>query len=186
MPVPQSDSFDYAASLAACAGGDRLALQQLYQHEGSRLLGVAKRIVRDHALAEDIVHDAFLNICTRAASFDATRGSARGWMYSITRHLALNFMRNQAKHVQPSADNEVIVEAALSAANPQEDTDALVQAGQLDACLEQLEAARRACIVHAYVDGYSHAEISAKLDTPLGTVKAWIKRSLAALRECMG
>ncbi|MGO1269013.1 MAG: sigma factor-like helix-turn-helix DNA-binding protein, partial [Pseudomonas bubulae] len=53
-------------------------------------------------------------------------------------------------------------------------------------CLEQLDPARRSCIVHAYVDGYTHAEIANKLDTPLGTVKAWIKRSLSALRECMG
>jgi RNA polymerase sigma-70 factor (ECF subfamily) len=53
-------------------------------------------------------------------------------------------------------------------------------------CLEQLQPERRQCILHAYVDGYSHGEISQKTGTPLGTVKAWIKRSLAALRECMG
>ena len=52
-------------------------------------------------------------------------------------------------------------------------------------CLEQLDPTRRACILHAYVDGFSHSEIARKLDTPLGTVKAWIKRSLVALRECM-
>ena len=51
---------------------------------------------------------------------------------------------------------------------------------------EQLEPVRRNCILHAYVDGLSHNEIARRLEAPLGTVKAWIKRSLAALRECMG
>ena len=59
-------------------------------------------------------------------------------------------------------------------------------AGRLGPCLEQLEPVRRNCILHAYVDGLSHGEIARRLEAPLGTVKAWIKRSLAALRECMG
>jgi RNA polymerase sigma-70 factor (ECF subfamily) len=54
----------------------------LYEQESARLLGVAKRIARDNTLAEDIVHDAFINIWTRAASFDPARGSARGWIFS--------------------------------------------------------------------------------------------------------
>ena len=52
-------------------------------------------------------------------------------------------------------------------------------------CLEQLEPVRRNCVLHAYVDGLSHAQIAIRLGAPLGTVKAWIKRSLLALRECM-
>ena len=88
-------------------------MQALYDQEGARLLGVARRIVRDDSLA--------------------AHGSAR-----------------------------------------------------IHQCLEQLEPARRRCILHAYVDGCTHAEIAALLGAPLGTVKAWIKRSLASLRECMG
>ena len=60
MPLPES-VFDYEARLAACARGERLALRDLYVQEGPRLLGVAKRLVRDTALAEDIVHEAFIS-----------------------------------------------------------------------------------------------------------------------------
>ena len=63
--------------------------------------------------------------------------------------------------------------------------DYQAHSARIYSCLEQLDPARRNCILHAYVDGYSHSEIAHKLGTPLGTVKAWIKRSLAALRECM-
>lgn len=178
MSLPEADPFDYQASLDACARGDLHALKRLYEHEGGRLLGVVKRIVRDHALAEDIVHDAFLKVWAAAGSFDATRGTARGWIYSIARHLALNFVRDHAREMPPTSATELQAEPDAA--------DTLMHAGRLDGCLQQLEPERRECIVQAYVEGYSHAEIAHRLGTPLGTVKAWIKRSLTALRECMG
>lgn len=170
--------FDHEAHLAACARGDRQALQRLYQEEGARLLGVARRLLKDTALAEDVVHDAFIRIWTRAATFDPARGSARGWMFSITRHLALDFLRRHERDV-PLGDEGDVQDYGDQADGP-------LRSGRMGNCLEQLEPARRVCLLHAYVDGLSHAEIARKLDTPLGTVKAWVKRSLAALRECMG
>ncbi len=187
--MPDSSSeFDYEAAVKACAAGRRDALHQLYEQEGARLLGVAQRIVRDISLAEDIVHDAYLNIWSRAAGFDASRGSARGWIYSITRHLALNAVRDGARDIDVSEDNAVAIDAQLSVAAWREDTETFAwqtSTGRMNICLEQLEPERRHCILHAYVDGLSHSEIAQKLGAPLGTVKAWIKRSLRALRECL-
>lgn len=174
MPEP---FFDYEAHLAACGRGERQALQDLYVQESPRLLGVAKRLVGDTALAEDIVHDAFIKIWSAAKGFDPARGSARGWMFSITRHLALNIIRDHRRETPMTEDSEFALH------DPSESLD---HAGRIHRCLEQLEPERRSCILHAYVNGYSHAQISHKLGTPLGTVKAWIKRSLTALRECMG
>ena len=188
VPLPEP-FFDYEACLLACARGERQALVALYAKESARLLGVAKRIARDNALAEDIVHDAFIKIWTRAASFDPERGSARGWIFTITRHLALNFVRNNRHALQVSEDSEMLLHPLASLdgqAAPQDDLQWQPGTERIHGCLEQLEPARRSCIVHAYVDGYTHAEIAEKLATPLGTVKAWIKRSLSALRECMG
>ena len=187
MSLPE-DCFDYEACLAACAKGERRALHDLYTQESARLLGVAKRIARSDALAEDIVHDAFIKIGTRAGSFDPTRGSARGWIFSLTRHLALNFMRDNANTLQVSeqSENALLAEAALECATDADTFEYSARSGRIYGCLEQLEPARRNCILHAYVDGYSHSEIAQKVGAPLGTIKAWIKRSLVALRECMG
>ena len=187
LSLPE-DCFDYEACLAACAKGERRALHDLYTQESARLLGVAKRIARSDALAEDIVHDAFIKIWTRAGSFDPTRGSARGWIFSLTRHLALNFMRDNANTLQVSeqSENALLAEAALECATDADTFEYSARSGRIYGCLEQLEPARRNCILHAYVDGYSHSEIAQKVGAPLGTVKAWIKRSLVALRECMG
>jgi RNA polymerase sigma-70 factor (ECF subfamily) len=180
--------FDYEACLAACARGEQRALRDLYTQESARLLGVARRIARSDALAEDIVHDAFIKIWTRAAAYDPARGSARGWVFSVTRHLALNVMRDQGQTVQVSEQSEHALQdqASLETATHADTFEYRARSDRVFGCLEQLEPARRNCILHAYVDGYTHSEIALKIGAPLGTVKAWIKRSLAALRECMG
>ncbi|MGO0705364.1 sigma-70 family RNA polymerase sigma factor [Pseudomonas paracarnis] len=170
--------FDYEVCLLACARGDHRALHQLYEQDSSRLLGVALRITRNKALAEDIVHDAFIKIWHGARSFDPLRGSARGWVFSVTRHLALDVVRSAGRDVPLDDQYEPLAEPAQS-------IEFAARSGQIHQCLERLDPTRRTCILHAYVDGYSHSEIAQKLSTPLGTVKAWIKRSLAALRECM-
>ena len=170
--------FDYEVCLLACARGDHRALHQLYEQDSSRLLGVALRITRNKALAEDIVHDAFIKIWHGARSFDPLRGSARGWVFSVTRHLALDVVRSAGRDVPLDDQYEPMAE-------PAQTVEFAARSGQIHQCLEQLDPTRRTCILHAYVDGYSHSEIAQKLSTPLGTVKAWIKRSLAASRECM-
>ncbi|WP_083003006.1 sigma-70 family RNA polymerase sigma factor [Halomonas sp. GT] len=183
-----ANDFDYADALARCARGEQAALHQLYRQEGARLLGVVIRIVKDRGMAEDIVHDACLNIWQRADSFDPERGSARTWIFSIARHLALNAIRQRDREIRVDvndpgelADDDTY-QQSLSTTVEAFDW----QTGQqMDECLQQLETERRNCVLHAYVDGLSHAEISAHTGAPLGTVKAWIKRSLLRLRECM-
>ena len=72
---PDADPlFNYEHALQACARGDSAALQNVYKQEGRHLLGVAMRIVRQRQQAEDVVHDAFMNIWTKAGSFDAQLG----------------------------------------------------------------------------------------------------------------
>ena len=99
-----SSEFDHAAVLAKCARGEHDALHQLYIHEGARLLGVVLRIVKDRGMAEDIVHDACLNIWQRADSFDPDKGSARAWIFSVARHLALNAIRYRDREITFDSD----------------------------------------------------------------------------------
>lgn len=187
MPVPCED-FNYEAALLACAAGERAAMQRLYEQEAERLFAVVRRIVRDGALAEDVLHDACVNIWTRAASFDPARGSARGWIYSVARNLALNARRDDLRDADlPQETLQVLDDQASLAAweavnrvGPWADS-----AGRVGHCLSELEPVRRDCILYAYVDGLTQKEIAARVAAPLGTVKAWIHRSLVALRACM-
>lgn len=183
-----TDSFNYELALRNCAGGDRQALQDIYRQESRHLLGVALRIVRQRQQAEDVVHDAFMNIWTKAGSFDAALGSGRGWIYSVTRNLALNAVRNGAREVSVDEETAQALDAQSSLDAHAQVADAFdlrVSFGRLNDCLSRLEPARRNCILYAYVDGCSHGEIAERTQTPLGTVKAWIKRGMGTLRECM-
>lgn len=186
--MPVLPAFDCERALAACARGEQAALRELYAAEGARLLGVAQRIVRDRPLAEDIVHDTFVKVWQKAASFDPLRGEARGWLYSITRHLALNAVRDRQREV--TVDEEMAdaldIEASVRAWQDSADSfDWRSSSGRLGHCLERLDAVRRNCLLHAYVDGLSHSQIAERVGAPLGTVKAWIQRSLASLKGCM-
>lgn len=177
VPAP----FDHEAALLACARGERSALRRLYDVEARQMLGVALRIVRQRALAEDIVQDAFVKVWEKARSFDPLRGSARGWLYSIVRNRALNEVRDSGRQI-------TMDEAALEAIDLQRAHEAPLstpELGTLDDCLGRLDADKRSSIVLAYVEGCTHTEIAQRLATPLGTVKAWIRRGLQALRECM-
>lgn len=181
-------SFDYEEALRACAGGDRAALQRLYKRESRHLLGVALRIVRQRQQAEDILHDAFLNIWSKASTFDGELGSGRGWMYSVTRNLAFNAVRNGLREVSVDEETAEALDAqnAMQAhAGTADAFETSASLGKLHHCLSRLEPARRNCILYAYVDGCSHGEIAERTQTPLGTVKAWIKRGMSVLRECM-
>ena len=184
----QDPVFDHDAALQACARGDREALRSIYEREARYLLGVALRIVRSRTIAEDVLHDAFMAIWSRAASFDKARGSGRGWIYSIVRHAALNQVRDSAREavLDVPAMAELDAQTALSAwQHSADELGRQAEFGRLGACLDGLEPVRRACLLHAYVDGCTHSEIALRMQAPLGTVKAWIQRSLRALRECM-
>ena len=189
LPLHRHDAepFDHDAALASCAQGDRAALRRLYEREGRYLMGVALRIVRDRATAEDVLHDAFMSIWTRAASFDASRGAGRAWMYGIVRHRALDAVRSGARTVSADEDEMDALQADDPPAAPDMAEAFALRAdlGRLEDCLGRLDTPKRNCVLLAYLDGCTHAEIAERLGAPLGSVKAWIRRGLASLRECL-
>ncbi len=184
--VPHRSTYERASldeALRRCAAGDRAALRAIYDAEAPRMLGVALRLLRRRALAEEAVHDAFVQIWQRSGSFDPARGEARTWIYAVLRHRALNILRGETR-TDLVEDFE-----PMGLTSEDESPEAVVQrlsdAGALRRCLERLEPLRRQALLLAYVQGLSHGELAGRLGVPLGTMKSWIRRSLLALRECM-
>jgi RNA polymerase sigma-70 factor (ECF subfamily) len=173
--------LSYEAALLECAAGHRSAVGRIYEIEGNRLRDVARRIVRDRARAEDVIHDAFAQILRDAKSFDPSRGSARAWIYAIVRNTALKSHQNAGREITVGDDQ------LLSICNQQQAlADPSVRIAEnavLRSCLEELEPQRRASLILAIIDGRTHAEIAKCLGVPIGTVKTWIRRELIALRE---
>ena len=177
-PLDGEREAQLSAALARCAAGDRAALQMIYDSEAPRMVGVARRILFRKDLAEEAVHDAFVRIWRAAASFDPSRGSARGWLYAVVRNRALSIHRSEHRY---DASDERALEIDCEDA-----TARMPENNALRRCLERLERPRRDVIILAYVHGLSHGELAGRLKVPLGTVKSWIRRSLSSLQECMG
>lgn len=174
--------FDYEAAVEACARGESFALRALYEREAAWLLGVAQRIVRDRDSARDVLQNAFVLIWQRATTYQRPLGSARGWIYTVVRHCALDEVR-RSKRETPAGD---ALESLVDAATDHRALEAArASSASLDECLKALDARRRDCIVYAFVEGYTHEEIATTLAAPVGSVKSWIRRGLLALKECL-
>lgn len=171
-----------AALLSRIAAGDRAALQSLYKAQSVRLFGVAMAILRDRDAAADAVQDGFVNIARRATQFDPALGAAEAWTGAVIRHAALDIARRRGREVP--TDDATLGDTPVEAT--QLDAIAAGEEGaRLRSCLEQLPEKNRKGILLAFVDGLSHPQIAARLELPLGTVKAWIRRGLLTLRECL-
>ena len=169
-------------ALARCSRGERAGLHLVYESESPAMLGVATRIVKRRELAEEVVQEAFVKIWRNAHRYDPDLGPARAWLYAIVRNQALNVLRDGKREDLV----EAVPEDAAAAIEAGAAFDLLPETEALKRCLEALDPPPPASVLMAYVDGFSHGEIAGRLAVPLGTVKAWIRRSLLALKECMG
>jgi RNA polymerase sigma-70 factor (ECF subfamily) len=181
--APTAEGFDYTAALVACAAGDRSALKRLYDRESAQLLGVAQRIVRRPDLADEALHDAFVQIWRRAASFDPARGAARAWIYTVVRHRAMNLIRDRAR--ERGFELGEVENLVDPGEEPLVALSRLSDSAALTGCLGRLEESRRGIVLLAFVDGLTHVQIAERTSQPLGTIKAWIRRSLQSLKECL-
>lgn len=169
--------------IAKIARGEKDALEALFSVEAPRLIGVARRITRDLQLAEDVVQESFVRIWRSAASFDPARGSASGWLSTIVRNRSLNAVRDGARLEFHDPAGMLAMEARLEDA-----TQAMNRLSDRDAlriCLDQLDERKRQAVLLCYVTGLNHGEAAATLKAPLGTVKAWVRRGVIALQECL-
>ncbi len=177
------ENFDYETTLEACARGEHAALRAIYERDSPWLLAVAMRIVRDRHTAHDILQDAFLQIWLRAGTYQRSLGSARGWVFTVVRHRALDEIRRLEREQTVAGDIDE-PKGRYAELNEQLEPSS-ADAAVLKQCLDQLDARKRECIIYAFVEGYTYEEIAKRLVTPAGTVKSWIRRGLISLKACL-
>jgi RNA polymerase sigma factor, sigma-70 family len=161
--------------LRRCAERDPQALKAIYDAMAPTMLGVALRLLRNRPHAEETLQDAFLQIWRNADRYDQSRGSPKAWMIGILRYRALDRLETERRHTGTDELPDVAADMPVGI----EDSRALAT------CIEELPETWRKSVMLSYVEGYSHSEIAERTDTPLGTVKSWIVRALAALKKCM-
>lgn len=186
MPTPTND--DLAAWLSRVALGDRAAFERLYHATSGFLLTVAYRVLNHRERAEEVLQEAYVNVWHGASSYNASVAAPMTWLINIVRNKAIDAYRSRAgerEHTVPLDDPEDLERAVGSAPGPQQWLEDGLKAAGIQACMGGLSPAQRQALALAYFKGLVHTEIAEVLGTPLGTVKAWVRRGLDALRRCL-
>jgi len=165
---------------------DDTALAALYDATAARVYGLALRIMRDAAAAEEVVVDTFHQAWREARRFDAARGAPLAWLLVICRSRALDALRARDP-VMSSEDPEALrnPDDAGAAADPLDCFAVREENAMLHAALAALTPAQRQMLGLAFFRGATHEEIAAHGGLPLGTVKSQIRRALAALKRVL-
>ncbi len=174
--------------LGRVALGDRLALRALYDQVVPKLFGLALRITGRRDWAEDVVQESFVSIWHHAGDYRPQLAAPMTWMTTIVRNRSLDCLRRaHAARLASAVPLEDTPEAELEDEHdgPVELAQASEQARALNRCLQRLERPQREAVILAYLQDLSHAELSARLRVPLGTIKSWVRRGLEKLRSCM-
>jgi RNA polymerase sigma factor (sigma-70 family) len=151
---------------------DAGALEALYDRYGRAAYSLARRILTEETLAQDVVQEVFLSLWRDAGRFDAGRGTVATYLLSMTHHRAVDVVRREENLRRWKTSDEV---------------EASERRAEVRAALKELPDAQREAVALAYFGGYTQREVAALVGVPLGTVKtrmaAGMRKLKAALRD---
>src|SRR5579883_135850 len=162
---------------ASLRAGSREALAELYDRHAAAAYSLAVRLVGP-AEAEDVVHDAFMVMVREPSAFHPARGTFKPWLLRIVHNRCVNLLRRNR-----SAGEDGLAALHDPSREPVDEVIASLSAEAVRDGLRALPEPQREALVLAYYGGLSHTELSTRLDVPLGTVKARVRRGLLSLRD---
>jgi RNA polymerase sigma-70 factor (ECF subfamily) len=180
-----SAAADLGQLLRLSGRGDEEAFAQLYDATSARAYGLAVRVVRDPSQAEEVAQEAFLEIWRTASRFDAGKGSAVSWILTLVHRKAVDRVRSaEASNRRDTSYHQgsQTVEHDSTA----EAAQASMEARRVRQAMQSLTQVQREALELAYFKGYTHTEVAAMLDLPVGTAKTRIRDGLIRLRDTMG
>ena len=189
-----ADPASDAALMARVVARDADAFAALYDRHAAAVHGLARAVLHDPHLAEEVTHDVFLQLWRAPAGFDPSRGVFAGWLLRIARNRAIDQLRRRrdrpfAAMTAPGTDDALPEPIAnLASADPDPADQALLRLAQEDvrAAVGRLSADHQRLLGLAYFEGLTQREIAARLDRPLGTVKSQIRAAMRGLSGLLG
>jgi RNA polymerase sigma-70 factor (ECF subfamily) len=156
---------------------------------------VILRINKDRAQSEDLLQEVFIKVWGAAASFDQQRAQAMTWLTSIARNRAIDSLRRRqsepgwvtrSAQARADEDDEDMLDKVISDDDgPLTLLGQAVQARAVKICMGGLSGEQQQTLALAFYQGLSHSEVAEHLSQPLGSVKSWARRGLAAMRSCL-
>jgi RNA polymerase sigma-70 factor (ECF subfamily) len=155
----------------------------VYGATSLKLYGIVVRILGRRDVADEVLQEVYVRVWQRAGDFDAAASSPITWLAAIARNLALDETRR--KTARSLEDFPEILQLP-SGDDPAADHERSEDLRRLSACLDVLEPERKELVLLAYYHGLTREELSSRIDRPVATVKTWLRRSLAQLKDCLG
>ncbi len=187
LPPDDRQQVD-ARLMRQIAQGDKQAFSELYDRFSGPLYGAALRILNDPAEAQDVVHDAYLTLWEKAATFDTARGNAFAWAVTLVRNRAIDrvrMRRRRAELLAASAPSDLGYTEQGGTGSGSDSAQLGDDARAVRAAVATLPAEQQRAVELAFFGGLTQEEIARKLSEPLGTVKARIRRGLMKLRDAL-
>jgi RNA polymerase sigma-70 factor (ECF subfamily) len=156
---------------------DEEALRQVIAEHGPAVLGIARRVLADSSLAEEVAQDTFVALWRRPGAFDPERGSLHAFLVGMARNKAIDLVRRE--QVRRRAAEELLAQPAPDSIP---DPSGVVETGDLTASLNHLPPPQREAIVLAYFGGRTYREVAQELGIPEGTAKTRLRDGLKRLR----
>jgi RNA polymerase sigma-70 factor (ECF subfamily) len=172
-----------ALLVARVGAGDQAALAALYDRYSRPCYSLARRILGDDTLAEDVVQEVFLAVWRDPSRFDATRGAFATWLLSTTHHKAVDAVRREENHRKRRASTDVLETRVSDAPSVDDEAWTGVRRTRVRAALATLPEAQREALGLAYLGGYTQREIAGLTGIPLGTVKTRMLAGMRRLRD---
>jgi RNA polymerase sigma-70 factor, ECF subfamily len=180
MPVSREELIE---ALERTAGGDLAAFKSVYAATSLKLYGIIVRILGRTDMADEVLQEVYVRVWQRARDFDRASSSPITWMATIARNRALDEAR---RGTMRSLDDFPELLQLPSEDNPAANRERSDELRRLDACLDGLEAERKEIVLLVYYHGMTREQISNRFKLPAATVKTWLRRSLAQLKDCLG
>lgn len=171
--------------MARIAQGERDALGNLYDRTKARVYGLALRIVRESATAEEITLDVYTQVWRDAKRYDSGRSAVLSWLLLITRSRAVDYLRSKAGKTRAAETEWDAERFEVSSPDPTAPLEHESTAEAVRNALSALDHKKRRAIELAFFEGLTHTEIAKRLDAPLGTVKTRIRSGLNELRTAL-
>ncbi len=172
--------------VALVAEGDAAALETLYDRYGKAAYSLARRILTDQNLAEDVVQEVFLSLWRDARRFDPSRGTVGTYLLSMTHHRSVDVVRREENLRRRRGPEEALELASDPRPGVEEEMEAAERRTHIRAALAELPEPQREALLLAYFGGYTQREIASLVGIPLGTVKTRMAAGMRRLKDALG
>jgi RNA polymerase sigma-70 factor (ECF subfamily) len=171
--------------LARVAEGDQAAFGELYDRSSGRVLGLVRRLLKDHAQSEEVTQEIFLEVWQNATRYEAAKGSAMTWILTMAHRRAVDRIRSS----QSTRDRDTKIglrDMETEYDSVAESVEIRLEHEKVGQALQRLTQLQRQAVTLSYYGGYSHSEVAEMLNVPVGTVKTRLRDGMIRLRDELG